>query len=174
MKKILKKRYVIFLVCIIILISGATVFIHNKITTEKKVHYHAGFIVFQDNKKLDFSDTKYMNIPPCTLQKDDTSHEDPQIEKAHLHDNVGDVVHIERDGAVWKDLFTNIKFPIDYSKTEGFINDKKVENYQSQAIKPDDSLVVFIGSNDLAKDLQQAPTKDYIEKIAKKSTSCGD
>ena len=165
---------IIFCVMLIVVVSCIAFVMYNKLQAQHKVHYHAGFIVFQDNKKLDFSDTKYMNIPPCTLQKGDTSHEDPQTEKAHLHDNVGDVVHIERSGAVWKDLFTNIKFPMDYSKTTGFINGSKIENYQSQAIKPDDSLVVFIGNNDIAKDLQQAPTKDYIEKIAKKSTACGD
>lgn len=175
MKKLLTIKNAVLLLAIISLLGFSGVILKNKFLPEKKVHYHAGFIVFKDDKKLDFSDFKYMFEKPCTINgKDDEENENDQLEKAHLHDNVGDVVHIERDGARWKDLFTNINYPIDYSKTTGYINGKKVENYQAKAITPDEILVVFIGKNDINTDLVQAPSKEYVEKMAKKSTTCGD
>lgn len=169
-----KRVFYIIAVIGIILLGTAIFFAAKKFFTPEKVHYHAGFVVFQNNKKLDFSDNKYMFIEPCTVnKKTDDSDADIQIEKAHLHDNVGDVIHIEQTGAVWKDLFTNIKFPINYSKVTAYIKGKQVADFQSQPIRPDDSLVVFIGNND-NKLLSQAVTKEYIQKEAKKSTTCGD
>ncbi|HVA97031.1 MAG TPA: hypothetical protein VND99_05245 [Candidatus Acidoferrales bacterium] len=171
-----KSRFFIIIFTILLIGAASIAFIlYNRVQAQQKIHYHAGFVVFKNNTKLSFSDKKYMYTKPCTLNgKEDTTNENDQLEKAHLHDNVGDVVHIERSGAVWQDLFTNIKFPLDYSKTEGFINGQKVTNYQTQPIKPDDSLVVFMGNNDITKDLKQAPTKDYMERMAKKSGTCSD
>jgi len=169
-----KKVIFVIVLLIVILLTGIGIFISKKLFTPQKTHFHAGFLVFENNKKLDFSDNKYMFIEPCSADNNHAdSQEDIQIEKAHLHDNVGDLVHIERTGAVWKDLFSNIHFPIDYSKTKGFINGKQTGNYQLQQIKPFDSLVVFIGKNDSSL-LNQAVTKDYIMKMAKKSTTCGE
>lgn len=174
MKSTAHKKYIFLLIAAIIIVFGGIFLVRSKSEPEKKVHYHAGFIIVQDNKKLDFSDTKYMNISPCTLRKGDSSSEDPQLEKAHLHDNVGTVVHIERDGAKWKDLFINIHHTIDYAHTLGYINGVKVENYQEQPINLDDSLVVLIGNNDIQANLKQAITKDYIEKIGTQSKICGE
>jgi hypothetical protein len=130
--------------------------------------------VFQNNNKLDFSDNKYMYIKPCTVNgKDDDTHANPQMEKAHLHDNVGDVVHIEAAGPVWKDLFTNIKFPVDENGATGYVNGKLVKPFLSAPIHPDDSLVVFIGENDQSH-LQEAATTAYIEEMGNKSNACGE
>lgn len=171
------QRKFIYIVSIIILILlGSTIILKlSKGFPPKKVHYHAGFVVFQNNKKIDFSDNKYMYIEPCSADEKNKKEDSTtiQIEKAHLHDNVGDVVHIERTGAQWRDLFTNIHFPIDYANATGYINGKKVSNFQEQSIRPFDSLVVFIGNNDITH-LQDTVTKDYIEKQAKKSITCGE
>lgn len=147
---------------------------YKKITTPEKVHYHAGFVVFQNDKKIDFSDFKYMRVKPCDEEKNhkDTP-EDIQAEKAHLHDLVGDVVHIEAAGAYWKDLFTNIKYPIDYSKTTSYLNGTSTPNFQNRKINPDDSLVVLIGEN-ANNHTQDAVGKEYIEKKAKESVDCGE
>lgn len=173
MKILKQKRINIILFILLFLVALTFLFVRNKQAPENKVHYHAGFIVFKDNKQIDFSDSKYMNITPCTTDKS-LSDNNPQLEKAHLHDNVGTVVHIEHSQAIWKDLFTNIHFPIDYSDTVGYINGTKVDNYSSYSIHPDDSLVVFIGKNDITTDLKHAMTKNEIETLAKKSISCGD
>lgn len=143
----------------------------KKLFPEKKVHYHAGFVVFQNNKKINFSDNKYMNIMPCSTD-DSALTEDPQLEKAHLHDNVGDVIHVEQKDPKWKDLFTNIHYPIDYKTTTAYINGQKVNNFQSQTIHPYDSAVIFIGNND-KKHLKEAVTKKHIIEKETTSESCG-
>lgn len=147
-------------------------FVVQRIIPPAKTHYHAGFVVFEHNKKIDFSDNKYMNFKPCSLkQTEDTSAADIQLEKAHLHDNVGNLVHVEREGAVWKDLFTNIKYAIDYTHTTAYINGRQVSNWQDSKIKPYDSLVLFIGDND-PKHLKEGVAKAYMMEKEKKSDGC--
>lgn len=173
--KQINKRFLYITVLLgILLITISALFIFKNQLISTKTHYHAGFVVFQNNKKLSFSDSKYMFIEPCALsQKSADSTAVRQIKKAHLHDNIGDLVHVERTGAKWQDLFTNINSPIDYSSAVGYINGKKTVNFQTQPIRPYDSLVIFIGKND-SNFLKQAVTKDYMIKMAKKSTTCGD
>ena len=173
-KQMNKRFSYITVLLVILLITISAFFIFKNQLIPAKTHYHAGFVVFQNNKKLSFSDNRYMFIEPCAINSKDTdSTAVIQIKKAHLHDNVGDLVHIERTGAKWQDLFTNIKFSIDYSNAVGYINGKKTVNFQMQSIHPYDSLVIFIGKND-SKLFKQAVTKDYMIKMAKKSTTCGD
>ncbi len=172
----MKKKQILYLVVgVTIILFGVIGFVVSKKPADpEKVHYHAGFVVFENGKKLNFSDNKYMFIKPCTIDGEEIENPgDEQIEKAHLHDNVGDVIHIEEEGAIWRDLFTNINFPVDYSKVEAYINGEIVPNFESQSIKSNDSLVLFFGSVDKSL-LSQAPTKEYIEEWGKKSSTCAD
>lgn len=157
----------------ILLVTGFFVLQKMNLFTPKEVHFHAGFVVFEDNKKVDFSDLKYMSVKPCGgNHKEVPTQEELQGEKAHLHDNIGDVLHSHREGAKWTDLFTNIKYPLDYANTTGYINGQEIGNWQNQKINPYDSLVVFIGNND-PKLLKEAVKKEHILEVEKKSENCG-
>ena len=115
-----------------------------------------------------------MSIKPCTLDGKEIKNDgDEQIEKAHLHDSVGDVVHIEEKGAIWRDLFTNINFPVNYPKAAAYVNGTLRQNFESQPINSYDSLVLFIGDYDKNL-LSQAVAKEYIEEWGEKSSTCGD
>ena len=159
-KKVIGIIAVVILIVVLYFIYPAV----KKMANPQKVHYHAGFVVFKDDQKIDFSDFKYMRVKPCTEDKDhEDSDEDIQAEKAHLHDNVGE--------ARFRDLFINLKYSIDYSNSTAYINGKKVENFENLNIQPDDSLVVLIGNNK-TNHLQDAVKKEYIEERASKSVDC--
>lgn len=134
-----------------------------------EVHYHAGFLVFVDGVKQDFSELKYMKIEPCGTE----AKEDEQLEKAHLHDGVGDVVHVHRSGSKWNDLFKNIDFPIDSSKiSEAYLNGNKIGNPLDLAIKPYDNLTLVFGATD--KDFsKEFVTKEHIQEVEERSENCG-
>ncbi len=172
-----RKGWAIIFICIFIILSILGMVINTKLFAPKKIHYHAGFVVFENDKRQDFSDVKYMHIKPCTVKgKDNTeseSDEDNQIEKAHLHDYVGDVVHVHREDVIWKDLFTNLKYNIDYAKATAYINGKEVKNFQDQEIQPYDSLIVFIGKNNIKEHLSEGVNKSHIQSVEKKSEECG-
>lgn len=170
------KKWIIRL-SVVIVVAGMSIlslFIYRSMTAPEEVHFHAGFVVFNQGEKQDFSDYKYMHIKPCGEEEhEELSEEEEQNEKAHLHDNVGDVVHVHRDNATWKDLFTNMHVPIDYSKITAFVNGEKISNFANKPIKAYDSAVIFIG--DVKTDLlKEAVTKKYIEQIEQKSENCGE
>ncbi len=170
----MKKNILLFIFLALAITGLSYFFIAKRAVSTKGVHYHAGFIVFDNGKKVDFSDIKYMTIKPCKLKNSETdTSEDLQNEKAHLHDKVGDVVHVEAEGAKWGDLFSNIGYPIDYSKATAYINHQKVDDIKDYPIKAYDSLVIFIGKVDTQL-LDEAVTRDHILQIEKTSEICGD
>lgn len=145
------------------------------IQSEEDVHYHAGFVVFDNGVKVDFSDVGYMNITPCTEHgpAENETPEHLQMEKAHLHDAVGDVVHSHREGAKWADLFTNIGYEVDYSIVTAYINGEKVTGIKEYPIKAYDSMVLFIGNSDESL-LSESVGIDHIKEVEKKSENCGE
>lgn len=169
----MKKTTILRIILICILGIGGLLYAYKNKISKEEVHYHAGFTVYQNNQKVDFSDLKYMTISPCVAEGTEQPEEDEQNEKAHLHDNIGDVIHVEAPGALWKDLFTNIRYPIDYASATAYMNGQKVEDFSSRPIQPDESLVIFIGDNDM-QFATMAASVSYIEEQAKKSTTCGE
>jgi hypothetical protein len=151
---------------------------HFPSATPQKVHFHAGFQVYIDGQLQDFSDFKYMNTTPCQERDhmgESTSPEQLQIDKAHLHDGIGNVVHVHVAGGVWGDLFKNIKYDILAKGTpQGYVNGKAVNNILSYPIKGYDSVIILIGKSDsIDHYLPQAVTKDTIIEAEKKSELCG-
>ena len=146
----------------------------NDTDTHEEIHYHAGFQVYKDNELVDFTDSKYMNFRPCSEGEDhhDLSPEEEQIEKAHLHDNIGDVVHVHLDGAIWQDLFTNIDYEL--GEIEGYLNGERVENVLELPIEEYDSVVIFEGDNaDIDGKIENRIEKEWIIEVGNMSESCG-
>ncbi len=168
------KRLVLFLGILLILLAGFSLFFSmQKKTPVKVVHYHAGFHVYVDGKLQDFSAIQYMHDKPCTEKKDEEK-EDEQVAKAHLHDAIDDVVHVHREHAMWKDLFTNLHYTFPAGKpVQAYINGKVVSDILALEIHPYDSAVITIGKTDLAQDLRDAVTKEQIIKVEKGSETCG-
>lgn len=177
----MSKRIFLFAPIIILfstVITLVTMSAYKKYTTPKNVHYHAGFQVYVDAELQDFSDNKYMHENPCTVNGKpvETEHGDEQIEKAHLHDHIGNVVHVHRDSATWNDLFTNIGYEFPKSKDlNSFVNGKEVDDIFNYPIKPYDSVVLFLGKQENKKEpLGKAVQRDAILREESKSETCGN
>ena len=142
---------------------------------EEEVHLHAGFLVYKDNTLRDFSSFEFQNFVPCSEdahdETNDPAHE--QLEKAHLHDRVGNVVHVHRSNAMWGDLFKNIKVSLDATAT-AYLNGEVLEDFRNFPIRPYDSIVIFEGANNnIEAKLGETIKRDFIEKIELKSENCG-
>ncbi len=73
-----KSLNLIILFLLIALIGGLFWYQNTKKETDE-VHYHAGFIVYKDGKRQDFSALKYMHIQPCSDDK--ISHQENEQEE---------------------------------------------------------------------------------------------
>ena len=141
-----------------------------KTSHKEEVHHHAAFQIYIDGKLQDYTDIKYMSLVPCT----DDEHQVKTEDSVHLHDNIGDVVHVHKQGAVWNDLFKYIKLNTDSGKEiTGYVNGKEMSDIMNEPINAYDSLVLLVGSHgDVKSYLDKALKKEYIEDVETKSGLC--
>ncbi|MBI3887798.1 hypothetical protein HY310_01900 [Candidatus Microgenomates bacterium] len=170
----LKKLLYIIIPLFLVLLGWFGLMLKEKYFPPPSVHYHAGFIVVKDGKIVDFSGNEYMNARACgSMEHKHLTPEEEQLEKAHLHDHVGDVVHVHVNGALWKDLFKNIDYPFDENTVTVYNNKERITDFKNFPIMPYQSLVIFVGKpTNEKKFLDQTVTKKHIEEIEKKSESC--
>jgi len=140
----------------------------------EKIHIHAIFHVYVDDRLQDFSGLEYMNIKPCSEEPEVYDPADEQYEKAHLHDYVGEVVHVHRAGAMWGDLFTNIGVRL-ASPSVAYVDGIEVADIMNTEIKADSRVLILVGEygNPESK-LEALPTIDLIREVENNSESCGD
>ncbi len=166
----IKKVFLSILITSIVI--AASFFLYKTYVYTTPVHYHAGFQIYMNGKLQDYSSTEFMHLKPCGTHEDTGDKEDEQLEKAHLHDNVGDVIHVHRNGVVWNDVFTNLKLQIPTATVSAYMNGKKIVDIKKYPVKPYDSLVLMIGKEDKTY-LKKAVTVTHIKQHEKKSESCG-
>lgn len=139
----------------------------------KPVHYHAGFRIYLNGQLQDYSDARYMNFVACTDHAVRKSAAEEQLEKAHLHDSVGDVVHVHRQGAVWGDLFRNLGVVIPAgTSVRGFLDGKMIASPLSRPIIADQSYILIVGDSPATPPDQPIP-QAHIQAIAARSELCG-
>lgn len=139
-----KKSKIISSTVFVILIVGFFVLYKTIQVPETPVHYHANFAVFIDGKNQDFSEDKFMHIEPCS---DKDEHEEPNDleEKVHLHDNVGNVVHVHDANIHWEDLFKSLNYEIERKNVNYYLNGKKDKDVLKKVIQSEDKFLVSIG-----------------------------
>ncbi|MFZ2546035.1 MAG: hypothetical protein WAW62_03350 [Candidatus Saccharimonas aalborgensis] len=131
----------------------------------KEVHYHANFAVYNDGKQEQFSNPLlYEEISECSI-----STEKKPGERAHLHENIKDVVHVEDSAVTWGNFFQNINWNVsdkyldtsedllvntETKKVTYVLNGEEVSNITNKVIGDKDRLLVSYGT----------ATKDEINK----------
>jgi len=67
-------------------------------------HYHANFALYINGQREEFKQAQYYEeIAACTL------HGAIQpAQRAHMHDEINDVIHVHDDGVTWNQFFNNI------------------------------------------------------------------
>jgi hypothetical protein len=124
------------------------------------VHHHANFAVFVDGQRLDLSGDRYMeDVTACAA---DPAGVRPQ-DRAHLHNNEPDVVHVHHAGATWGHLFANLGMGLGdrflilddgrrfFEGEEGrtlkfFVNGEQVLELQNRMIRSEDRVLISVGS----------------------------
>jgi hypothetical protein len=157
----MKKLIIISSVVIIILLSIVTY--KTLQVPEMPVHVHANFAIFVDGKQIDFAKPDYMSLKPCTENQEPSVN---KLDNVHLHDNVGNVVHVHQDGITWNDLLQSLRFDInsqsDVSKnlTSKIYLDKNLVDSKilSENIKQDQHLLISINNLDAFTSIDQSET----------------
>jgi hypothetical protein len=154
---------------------------------DSAVHYHANFTVYVNGDREEFKDPAYYEeISACSSDFDRPQH------RAHLHDNINDVVHVHDQAVTWGDLFNNLGWNIGstfistptklYSDTDSghlmiMLNGQSVASIANKVIGDKDRLLISYGKMD-AKELQTqidsvAKTAEQVDKTADPATCSG-
>lgn len=143
----------------------------------EEVHYHAGFLVVKDGVLQDYSGLEFMKVNPCGIDMHDPDIEvtaqEEQLEKAHLHDENGDVVHVHRENATWRDLFVNINVEIS-DDSYAYKNEEKIDGFLNKVIEPNESLVIIDGAepSNIDEIIENKVTLERIQEVEQISESC--
>jgi hypothetical protein len=157
-------------------VIGAAFYLSTTKAPAKEIHIHAGFQVYKDDKLVNFAKPEFMEDKPCSTvaNQKKLSYEEAQRHKAHLHELVGDVVHVHTEGATWWDLFKNLDYPLPRKDIVVYSNGERIHDFFNREIKPFERLVIFVGEyGNLKQKLQTAVTREKIDEIGKASELCG-
>lgn len=163
-------RYLLYIVIILVVILGGVYFFRrDKSAVAQDVHYHASFHILDENSTpLDLSGIEYMSISPCGEEED--AH-DAEKGEVHLHDSIGDIVHVHGSEMEWGDLFEYLK--IDPTGYNAIINENLYTNFDSVVINPYDRALFFQKGDTVDSTLfNSVPDRKYIEKVEELSETC--
>lgn len=152
----------------------------------KDVHYHANFAVYVDGKQEQFSNPLlYEEISECSISTDKKPGE-----RAHLHENIKDVVHVEDSAVTWGNFFQNINWNVsdkyldtsdvllvntDTKKVTYILNGEEVSNITNKVIGDKDRLLVSYGTatkDEINKQFSNVATTAEKYNITKDPASC--
>jgi hypothetical protein len=97
-------------IALIAMVFGAALILGVRFATYKipAIHYHANFALYINNQREEFkAKENYSAIEVCTLNNTVLP-----SERAHMHSNVNDVVHVEDHAVTWGQFFTNLGWTI--------------------------------------------------------------
>ena len=122
------------------------------------VHYHANFAVYIDGQQEQFKSPFYYidTADSCSAMQQITPHD-----RAHMHDGVNNVVHVEDHAVTWAQFFQNLGWVVDSKviRTQSqvlvadsqnnisfILNGQQTDNVMNQVINDRDKLLVDYGS----------------------------
>ena len=146
------------------LLLGALVILGTRFITyspEKGVHYHANFAMYLNGQREEFKDIfYYIGAESCTGESE---HATNPYARAHMHDMVGDVIHVEDEAVTWGQFFQNIGWIVDskvirtpdqifladsQNKLTFMLNGEATDKVINSVIGDKDRLLVDFGSTD--------------------------
>ncbi len=141
-----------------VLIFGARFFTYNP----PHVHYHANFQVFINGQREQFADPMLYEESGASCSEEEQM---TPMERAHMHDNVNDVVHVHDHAVTWGQFFTNLGWVVDAKTIETpsqllladsdhkislMLNGQIMDNISNRVIGDQDKLLVDFGGSDQA------------------------
>jgi hypothetical protein len=185
-----KTKWFIALSCLVL---GAVVILGIRFVTYKPVtvHYHANFALYLNGQHEMFQGAQYYaETEMCTESAAMTP-----IGRAHMHDNVNNVVHVEDHAVTWGQFFTNLGWTLGPNFIQAPDNTMYVENGNQKLnvilnnqdytdlgnmanfeIKDQDKLLISYGDEagpSLMQEFNAIPSTAHKYDMSKDTGSCG-
>lgn len=140
---------------------------------EHEVHYHAGFHVYENGERLDLSGFEYMTILPCSELHNHGGEKEYDASMIHLHDGVGDVVHVHADGQTWRMLMESLGLEADgYTQ---MYRDGVEASLMDDVIVPFERVVFADAGTEVTSEMiAKVPSRERIQEVENTSETCGE
>ena len=153
----------------------------------EQIHYHANFAVYLNGKREQFKLPMYYEevSGSCGLGKDVKP-----AQRAHMHDEVNDIVHVHDHAVTWGDFFMNLGWAVgpDFIRTpDGIfaattdhrityrVNGHDISDISTEVIKDEDRLLVDFGdtgNSALTKEMNSVAHTAHSYDIGKDPAAC--
>lgn len=163
--KIFARKTVLFIVGLLIgflLFAG----LRMAFVQQYEVHYHANFGLFINGQRDKFKNfTFYEEVESCAAG----AGSNPKS-RAHMHDNINDVVHVEDDNVTWGAFFANLGYGLSDGSIETddgvfvdgqrgrhlrfILNGEPVETIANRVINSEDVLLIDYGPKNTDLDFE--------------------
>ncbi len=163
--KIFARKTVVFIAGLLVgfLLFGG---LRMALVQQDEVHYHANFGLFINGQRDKFKNfTFYEDAQSCAA----SAGANPKS-RAHMHDNVNDVVHVEDENVTWGAFFANLGYGLSDKSVETdsgvfvdgqrgrhlsfVLNGEKVDNVANKVIDNEDVLLVDYGPKNTDLDFE--------------------
>src|SRR5665213_333008 len=121
--QIIKSKWFIAGACLLL---GAAIILGVRFYTYKvnAIHYHANFALYVNGQREPFKGIQYYTeVEMCTQENTVLP-----MGRAHMHDNVNNVVHVEDHAVTWGQFFTNLGWTLGPNFIQAPDNTMYVEN----------------------------------------------
>lgn len=140
---------------------------------EPAFHEHADFAMYLNGERVDFSLDEFMSVTPCkvvqapfgvAIAQAHGATQDSLKDDVHLHDNIGNVVHVHAEGIDWADFFTSIGMSFTGTTFQDhlgnittndeenafrfFVNGEEVDMIDELEIRNNDKVLISYGPRD--------------------------
>lgn len=141
---------------------------------ETEVHYHAGFLIYENGQQVDLSGIEYMTIQPCDQgHSSHGAHDSKDYDAAmiHLHDGVGDVVHVHADGQTWRMFMDSLN--LDADAYPQMYRDGVEATLMDDVIEPFERVVFAdAGTEVTSQMIESVPSRERILEVENMSETC--
>lgn len=112
MKKLKKLYNKTLLISLIGALAGVAIVLGIRFATYQadSVHYHANFAVYINGQRETFSNPIYYTETACGGS--DSSEMMTPYARAHMHEKVNDVIHVEDEAVTWGQFFDNLGWAV--------------------------------------------------------------
>lgn len=138
-------------------------------TKPHEIHIHAGFQIYLNGELQNYSEDRFMNYTACS---EDGSYDDGL--RTHLHNNVGDVLHVHKSGTTWRHFLEELGFDYKQTPTVAILNGENVGDYLDMQINNLDSIIIVAGEyQNFDKMTLNMVTQERIIEVSTMPELCG-
>lgn len=142
-----------------------------------EVHYHAAFHIYLDGELQDFSSDEFMQGGACSVDPNYEPDLTLPVNRIHLHDNIGEVVHVHAEEVTWREIFLSLEIDswLEGRAMVSYRNGEVDRNVLDEVVAEHEVVIFALGEPlpEAEEMIANQPTQKIIDEAEQIVESCG-